>query len=47
MYRNAYAQELEVTTFVPSRFKTVSLVSQVPEIMIQWGKRVLTLGYQN
>jgi hypothetical protein len=31
----AYAHELSVTTPVPSRFSTVSLVSQEPLIVIQ------------
>jgi hypothetical protein len=30
------AQALEVTTLVPSRLRTVSRVSQVPEMVIHW-----------
>lgn len=33
------AQAESVTTFVPSRLRTVSRVLQVPLTVIQWGKR--------
>lgn len=33
------AQELLVTTFVPSRFSTSSRVLQLPDWVIQWGNK--------